>query len=77
MFVTWGIYLLAVQCLAVTEEGNTARLDKKVPIGKTNTSEGSDVTSHEEPTSPEAHFGIDYVPDETNKQIGFVPCLRR
>ena len=72
MFVTWGIYLLAVQCLVVTEEGNTARLDKKAPIGATKTSEKS-ATNHKEPLPPapelEVHIGIDqtidYEPSET------------
>ena len=71
MLLSWGIlYLLAVQCLAVTEEGNTAQPDKKVPIGATDTSEES-ATNHKEPLPPEVHIGIDqttdYEPNETQE----------
>ena len=61
MFVTWVIYLLAVQCFA---EGNTVRLDKKVPIGATNTSEVSDVGT--EASKENENISID-IPDSESK----------
>ena len=73
MFVTWVIYLLAVQCLAVTEEGNTARLDKKVFIEATIASEVSDVTSQKEQFSSEEQVIYhDYVPVETKEHDFFL-----